>query len=370
VFEVELLDIVKERVASFSAETFRDIVSGRRRGVVSSLVRGALAAGEPLYGYVIRRKNRQYDRGALPITRVDAPVISVGNLTVGGTGKTPFVVWLAKWFGDQGQAVSLLSRGYGRAAANPASPSANDEALEIADLLPDVPHRQHPDRIAAARAELAANGPRVLILDDAFQHRRIARDLDIVLLDALAPFGYGHLLPRGLLREPVESLARAQVIALSRSDAISAERRVEIQTLVQQHAPDAAWLELVHRPVALRDSQGKVEPLDGWRGKRVAAFAGIGNPAGFRHTLERAGLNIIELRALADHQAFTPQVIASLTTWIRSLDQAEGVVCTHKDLVKVQASELAGLPLRALQIEMSIVVGQEQLEGRLRAVQA
>lgn len=349
-----------------SAETFRDVVSGRRHGLAATLARGLLAAGEPMYGYAIRRKNRQFDCGALPITRVAAPVISVGNLTVGGTGKTPFVVWLARWFRDRGAPVSLISRGYGRSSqAGP--PAPNDEALEIADLLPDVPHRQSPDRVAAARAELAG-GRRVLILDDAFQHRRIARDLDIVLLDALAPFGYGHLLPRGLLREPVESLARAHVVALSRSDAISAEQRAEIKATVHRHAPHVAWLELVHRPAQLRDHQGKLEPLDEWRGKRVAAFAGIGNPAGFQYTLTSAGLDVAGLKALADHQAYSREVLEALAAWTKMLGPIAGVVCTHKDLVKVRAAELAGIPLRALQIEMSITAGQELLAERLRAI--
>lgn len=353
-------------MALILAETYREIVSGQRRSLAASLARGLLAAGEPLYGYVIRRKNLQYDRGELAVTRVAAPVISVGNLTVGGTGKTPFVVWLARWFREQGAPVSLLSRGYGRrATAGSANSKHNDEALEIADLLPDVPQRQNPDRVAAAHEELASHGPRVLILDDAFQHRRIARDLDIVLLDALAPFGYGRLLPRGLLREPIESLARAHVVALSRSDAITAEQRAEIKATVHQHAPQAAWLELMHRPATLRDTQGNCEPIEDWRGKRVAAFAGIGNPAGFQHTLKQAGLDVAALKPLADHQAYSANVLRELAGWLQSLGPLGGVLCTHKDLVKVRTAELAGLLLRALQIEMAISTGQGQLEDRL-----
>jgi len=358
-------------MAFFSAETYREIVSGRRRGFIPAAVRGMFAVAEPIYGAIIRRKNRQFDSAALPIARVAAPVISVGNLTVGGTGKTPFVVWLARWFRARQYAVSLISRGYGRPAKQGIEKqSLNDEALEIADLLPDVPHRQDPDRVAAARAELADGQPRVLILDDAFQHRRLARDLDIVLLDALEPFGYGHLLPRGLLREPIESLRRAHVVALSRSDAVSAERRAEIRAIVAQHAPQAEWIELVHQPTALRDTLGRCESLSKWCGKRVAAFAGIGNPAGFQHTLQSAGLNVVEMRPFADHAKYSSAERDSLVTWVSSLGQLDGVLCTHKDLVKVRAPDLNGVLLRALQIELQITQGQDQLEERLGALLA
>jgi tetraacyldisaccharide 4'-kinase len=168
----------------------------------------------------VRQRNRWFDRAGSHVQRVAAPVISVGNITVGGTGKTPFVAWLAQWFALRQMPVTIISRGYGSRRGTP-----NDEALELAARLPDVPHLQNPDRVAAAEQALHANATQVLILDDAFQHRRLARDLDIVLLDALEPFGYEHLLPRGLLREPIESLSRAHVVALSRSDAVDEPRR-------------------------------------------------------------------------------------------------------------------------------------------------
>src|SRR5262249_2502673 len=155
----------------------------------------------------------------------------------------------------------------------------------LAARLPGVPHLQNPDRIAAAREALRASQQQVLLLDDAFQHRRLARDLDIVLLDALEPFGYGRLLPRGLLREPISSLARAQVVALSRSDAVEEATRREIEAHVRQHAPQAVWLELAHQPCGFVAVGGAETPLGELRGMRVAAFCGIGNPEGFRHTL-------------------------------------------------------------------------------------
>ncbi len=351
-------------MAIFSAETFREIVSGQRQGLLPAALRMLLAAAEPVYGAVVARKNRRYDTGSLPITRVNVPVISVGNLTVGGTGKTPFVIWLAKWFLQQNIAVTLISRGYGQRCG------PNDEAREIAATLPDVPQLQNPDRIAAAKHAIAAHQTEVIILDDAFQHRRLARDLDVVLIDALEPFGYGHLLPRGLLREPVANLRRAHVVALSRADAVSVGRREEIRSLVTQHAPQTAWIELAHQPVALIDHAGRSAPLATWQGKPLAAFAGIGNPAGFQHTLSHCGLKVNAFRALADHQDYSPAVVESLATWLRAQSAIEAVVCTHKDLVKLPLAAIGQVPLRALQIELALTRGADELTKLLQQLLA
>lgn len=343
---------------------FREVVSGRARGIGPSAVRGLLSLGERGYGAVVRAKNRRFDSGRTPATQVDATVISVGNLTVGGTGKTPLVCWLAQWFGGRGAEVTLISRGYGAKAGQP-----NDEARELAARLPGVRHLQNPDRIAAAREAIAASAAEssrpVLILDDAFQHRRIARDLDIVLLDALQPFGFEHLLPRGLLREPPESLSRAQVVALSRADAISAEERAAIRARVAKLAPSALWIELVQRPMGYRSSTGAQVSLHLLQGKRVAGFCGIGNPAGFRHTLGQCGVNVVELREFADHFAFDGRALAELDTWAARQADAAAIVCTHKDLVKIPRETLGGKPLWALAIDVEIRAGREALEQRL-----
>ncbi|MBU6174878.1 MAG: tetraacyldisaccharide 4'-kinase, partial [Planctomycetes bacterium] len=162
-------------------------------------------ASQP-YAAAVTLRNWAFDRGFKKTIGVEIPVVSVGNLTAGGTGKTPTVAFLAKWFRAQNKRVAILSRGYGAG-----SDGRNDEAKELEITLPDVPHLQSPDRIASARIAVDELGMELLLLDDGFQHRRIGRDLDIVLLDAREPFGFGHLLPRGLLREPLRSLKRADV---------------------------------------------------------------------------------------------------------------------------------------------------------------
>lgn len=319
-----------------------------------------LAALEPVYGWAVRRKNRRFDRGHLAAVRVDAPVISVGNLTVGGTGKTPLVYWLAAWLRDQGQQVTLISRGYGSRGG------PNDEALELAARLPDVPHLQNADRVAAAVEALGANPHQVLLLDDAFQHRRIARDLDIVLLDALEPFGYGRLLPRGLLREPVQGLKRAHVIGLSRADAVSPTRRDEIRRHVESLAPDALWIELAHEPRRLVSSSGSRMDLSEIRGRPVAAFCGIGNPAGFRHTLSQCGASVAAMRELPDHCSYDAPIMRELEAWLSRALGITAVLCTRKDLVKIPRETLAGAPLLAVDAELKITRGQDEFEQRLR----
>ncbi|MGI8982717.1 MAG: tetraacyldisaccharide 4'-kinase [Pirellulaceae bacterium] len=341
---------------------YRDILSGSRRGLVAPCARVILAALEPVYGWAVRRKNRRFDNGHLAAVRVDAPVISVGNLTVGGTGKTPLVHWLAAWLREQGQQVTLISRGYGGRGG------PNDEALELADRLPDMPHLQNADRVAAARQAIDQNPDQVLLLDDAFQHRRIARDLDIVLLDALEPFGYGRLLPRGLLREPVEGLKRADVIGLSRADAVSSTRRDEIRRRVERLAPDALWIEFAHEPRGLVSSSGSKIELSEIRGRPVAAFCGIGNPAGFLHTLSQCGASVTAMREFPDHCSYDLPVMRDLEAWLSRFSGITHVLCTRKDLVKIPHETLAGVPLLAVDVELEITRGRAELEQRLRLV--
>jgi tetraacyldisaccharide 4'-kinase len=274
---------------------FRDLLSGQRRGWTYAAARAALRIVEAPYAGAMRLRNWRYDSGRATVHRLPAPVISVGNLTLGGTGKTPLVEWLARWLAARGARVALVSRGYGspQAGARPASgarpaqgalalpdrehPGAepNDEARELAEKLPGVPHFQNADRLLACRAAIAETGAQMLVLDDAFQHRRVARDLDILLVDACEPFGFEHVFPRGTLREPLCGARRAHAIGLTRRDMISASERDMIRRRFERLAPGAAWLEMRHRPTALRTFDGVEFPLAAIRGQRVAALCGM-----------------------------------------------------------------------------------------------
>lgn len=345
-----------------SGVQFRKIVSGEQTGVLAAVTRSVLGLLEYPYRWAVERRNARFDQGVAEITQVGTPVISVGNLTVGGTGKTPFVAWVADWFRRRGEKVAIISRGYGARGGAP-----NDESLELAARLPDVPHLQNPDRIAAARHAIAKDLGHLLILDDAFQHRRIARDLDIVLLDALEPFGYGHLLPRGLLREPVAGLARAQVVALSRSDAVNEARREEIRREVERHAPHAVWVELVHQPQQLISADGNTLSLDELKGQRIAAFCGIGNPEGFRHTLATCGFTVTSFLELPDHCAYAERDLARLRAWLEPLP-VQYAICTRKDLVKIQSPTLVDKRVLALDICLEITHGRDDFEKLLGGI--
>src|SRR5262249_6499892 len=219
-------------------------------------------------------RNRGYDRGWLAVHRAGVPVVSVGNLTVGGTGKTPMVEWVARWFRRHEKQVVILSRGYRQVHG------LNDEGRVLEENLPDVPHLQDRDRVRSARIAVEELEAEVLVLDDGFQHRRLARDLDLVLIDALEPFGLGRLLPRGLLREPVASLRRADLVVLSRADLISPDERRSIRAEAERHGGPVRWIEARHAPMELVGAEGGASSIEELAGRPVAAFCGIGNPEG------------------------------------------------------------------------------------------
>jgi tetraacyldisaccharide 4'-kinase len=342
---------------------FRELVSGRRHGLAASLARFALGFIEPPYTLAVQWRNRRYDQGRAIVQRVPVPVVSVGNLTLGGTGKTPMVQWIAGWLRQRSARVAIVSRGYGVRSG-----SVNDEALELQQRLPDVPHVQNPDRVCAARQAIDAFACQVIVLDDAFQHRRIARDLDIVLLDALEPFGFDHVFPRGTLREPATGLRRAQVVALSRGELLPPAEKERIRQRAQRLAPDALWLETTHAAQTLVSADGSQTPLGWLSGKPVAALCGIGNPAGFRHTLAACGYPVAGFREFPDHHPYTPADVETLAAWVRALGVA-AAVCTCKDLVKLGGrTELGGVPLWALSIGLEFRAGQAEFEGRLAAL--
>ena len=349
------------------ASDFYDLVSGRRRGVLASLLRAGLAVAEAPYRAGVWWRNRRYDKRSILTHHVEAPVVSIGNLTLGGSGKTPMVKWVCRKLREEGVRVAILSRGYGAQEGK-----VNDEALELEHALPDVPHLQDPDRVAMAHTAIEELAAQALVLDDGFQHRRLGRDLDIVLLDATEPFGFGRVFPRGALREPVASLNRADVVCLTRADLVEESARREIHARIARIAPHALWCESITTPRSLigLDSSGKVaieEPVESIQGRRILAFCGLGNPAAFRATLNGLGAEIVEFIEFPDHYAYWREDIERLESSVRSCD-AELALCTHKDLVKVMLSELGETPLRALTIESKLVRGEEGLNKQLRRI--
>lgn len=338
------------------------LVRGQRRGPLAALGRLGLWALSLPYGAAVRLRNLAYDLGWLPRGGVEVPVISVGNLTTGGTGKTPCVEYVAGYFRDRDYRVCILSRGYG------AEQGANDEFLVLADLLPDVPHLQGADRLALARTAIEELESQVLVLDDGFQHRRLIRDVNLVLIDATCPWGHGHLLPRGLLREPASGLRRADAVIVTRCDQAEAGEVEAIRRRVEQLAPGRPIAETVHEPVELLNASGASAPLHTVHGRRVGAFCGIGNPEAFRRTLLDLGATDVDLRIYPDHHAYTRADVEALRAWAGALPAGAIIVTTQKDLVKLRLDDLAGRALWAPRVRLRFRRGEAVVAALLARV--
>ncbi len=338
-------------------------MSGRRRDPLAAVLRAALRLASVPYSVAVAARNRRYESGKAEVHRCGARVISVGNLTTGGTGKTPIVCFLASWFRQHGIRVAIVSRGYGRGDAD-----ANDEAMELHARLPDVPHVQDPDRVEAARIAVEELESQLILMDDGFQHRRLHRDLNIVVIDATCPFGFGYVLPRGLLREPVRNLRRADIVILSRCDAVDDAALSGIESTVRRYADSIPIIHSIHAPSGLLEFPDRSFSIDTLRSQRVAVVSAIGNPDAFESTVRDCGAEVIASQRLPDHDEYSPNTVLSLRTWAESLDQVDRVVCTHKDLVKLQTDRMGGRPLAAVTIELQITSPTESLEQMLMQI--
>ncbi len=339
----------------------RDLISGKKRGAIPALARSGLKALSVGYAVGAAARNWLFDRGFRKIHRAAVPVVSVGNITTGGTGKTPFVAWLARLLTRRVSKIVLISRGY-----RSLDDSANDEKRLLDRMCPGLIHLQDPDRVHAAEIAVREHGAQLILLDDGFQHRRLARDLDIVLIDALNPWGYGHLLPRGLLRESSAALRRADVVVLTRVDQCSLVEKEQILTQIEKWRGDSECLEAVFEPLRLINASGYCRSVDALPGGQVVAFCGIGNPDGFRRTLESLGVDIRDGHFLLfpDHCAYGPEHLEAIARAAQRT-QAPAIITTAKDLVKFQSEDIGGTPLWAVEIGMRIAVGEQQLFDRL-----
>jgi tetraacyldisaccharide 4'-kinase len=297
----------------------------------------------PLYAAAVRVRCAAYRLGTLRSQRLPAPVVSVGNLTFGGTGKTPTVTALVRDLARRGRRPAVLTRGYGRRDKTPlvligpdtgfAAERAGDEPLEMAERLPGVPIVVDADRARGGR-EAIRHGADVLILDDGFQHLAVARDLDIVLLDAGDPWGGGHLPPIGRLREPVTAVRRASAVIVSKLEADHDGVFEEIRERLHRLAPSLPVLGAGLAASRLR-TPGGPRPLATIEGRQVLAFAGLGRPQGFERLLERCGARVVSRRWFPDHHLYARAELATLVDQARRLNAT--LVTTAKDAVKLPA---------------------------------
>jgi tetraacyldisaccharide 4'-kinase len=342
----------------------RRIIDPAERSVFLGLCRGILWAPAAIYGLAARLRNVAYDRGWLKIRRADAPTISVGNVTAGGTGKTPFVAWLCERIVSEGLHPVILSRGYGADA----EAGVDDENQMLRELAPGVPVVVDPDRVAGARRAVTEHRADVLVMDDGFQHRRLHRDFDLVLIDALLPFGGGYMLPRGLLREPVAGIRRADAVVVTRADQVEEQKLKKLQEQLRRHTGTLSICHAGHVPTRLVPvGEGSARTPEALRRGRWGAFCGLGNPEGFRRTLRTLKVDLEFFRCFPDHHAYSGEEIQTMQR--RALrSRCCGLLTTSKAAVKLRhlSSCSSELQILALEVRMEVRKGQQELWRSIR----
>ncbi len=288
---------------------------------------------EPIYRAVVARRNASFDRGRR-VSRLTVPVVSVGNISVGGTGKTPMVMWCVRALRAAGRRPAIGMRGYG-ARVNKGVASPSDEQAEYMESLPGTPIAADPDRVSALRRLLRDDKTvDCVVLDDGFQHRFVARDLDIVLLDATRDPFADRCLPAGWLREPVESLARAGVVALTHAERVSREAIETIRARVGRVAPNARVFVSRHEWDGLEVGQ-ESWPTSRLGGMRVLALCGVGNPGAFLAQARTAGAEVVRESVRRDHAPYDGEAAARIVEEAATLG-CDAILTTSKDWVKLR----------------------------------
>ena len=335
----------------------------------------ALRVAAALHALAASARAGAYDRGLLAVKHLPVPCISVGNLSVGGTGKTPLVAWLVEALSALGARPAVVSRGYGGSARGPERVTAaggvdaarrfGDEPTLLAARYPDVPVVVGRDRHAAGLLAVDPGGATVVVADDAFQHRRLARDIDIAVLDASRGLGNGCQLPAGPLRESPGSLARAGFVVLNRVGAAS--DLMGLRRLVAQLAPRASLAEADFAFAGWRDARTGA-PAELPAGAAVYAFSGIANPGSFRRTLEVLGVSVAGEEVFRDHHPYGAREIERLQR-AAAASGAAAAVTTAKDAVRIPGWGGA-VPLYRAEVKLAMIRGHETLWETLKSIVA
>jgi tetraacyldisaccharide 4'-kinase len=377
-----------------AVETFAlEVIFEQRRGTGATLMRFVLYAFSKLFQVAIKVRRFLYNVRILRDSTLGVQVIAIGNLTVGGTGKTPVVEKFARELRDQGRNVAVLSRGY-RSKPPPLhqrlldklllredttpprvvsdgksllldSETAGDEPYMLASNLKDVVVLVDKDRVKAGRYAIEKVGCDTLLLDDGFQYWKLrGRRQDIVLIDRQQPFGNERLLPRGTLREPPSHLARASTIFIAKSDGDTGDLRRRIAEL----NPNAGIIECVHHPLYLEDVfTGQRQELDFLKGRKVASFSGIAQPESFEQSLVKVGAELVYSKRFADHHRFTQQEVLNAINRSKKR-QAETIITTQKDAVRFPKIDRRDLPIYFMRVEIRIVSGAKDFQDCVRKI--
>jgi tetraacyldisaccharide 4'-kinase len=323
------------------------------------------------YCLIINFRNWLYDQKILSAVKLACPVISVGNITVGGTGKTPCVIMLAKMLKKNGFQPAVLSRGYGGKSVKSVnivsdgqkilleSKTSGDEALLIAQSLEGVPVITGSQRIVTGRSAISQFGANVLICDDAFQHRKIFRDIDLVLLDSQNQPGNDHILPRGRLREPIAGLRRAGALVLTRTGEGLQANNIIGKLAQAENIP--AFMS-IHKPKdIIRGDNSRQWPISELKGKNVAAFCGIAKPESFKNTLLAAGAQVLFFDVFPDHHRYSENQLGKIKKQFIDC-RADFLITTQKDAIRLQEFPEFLNIIYILRIEMEITPSRELFE--------
>jgi tetraacyldisaccharide 4'-kinase len=338
-----------------SHEFISNVMGGTDTSLRGRALRVATAVVEPFYATTMRARNGFYSVGMFRSRRLPRPTISVGNITTGGTGKTPVVRWLAGRLREAGRRPAVLLRGYRSDAAGMSDErQLLDRGLNSAGLQPAVPVEANPNRIAGAEAVLRQrNDVDVFVLDDAFQHQKVQRNFNLVLISATDPFGFRHVLPRGLLREPLSGLRRADAFLITRCSQVDHEALKQIETELHRRKPTAPIFRADHVHTALWSPASNTRlPANALLGQRFFSFCGIGNPSAFDQQLRSLGGEYVGHQWFADHHTYTnADIIEVVARAVAS--RAARIVTTEKDWVKIaalEATKTSELPISVLEL--------------------